>query len=189
MSGSNDDENRPKHPRLTSTAGWDEDTPEVASVPLAESSRGTARPRATNPDDGRDSSRNTARAAMAKISELSKKLDEHSKVDKEGLDKIEAKVEKLDVKFDKKIDEQAGLIGNLREDVAAATSSINSMTSEMRHIRDLRRVEIESTTTTTVALEKTKRASIGWRSKATIAVVGALGTAIGALLKWLSSGG
>lgn len=126
---------------------------------------------------------------MAKITELGKKLDEHSKVDKEGLDKIESKVEKLDDKFDKKLDEQAALIGNLREDVASATSSINSMTSEMRHIRDLRRVEIESKTTTVVALEKTKRASIGWRSKAVIAVVGVVGTAVGALLKWLAGGG
>lgn len=188
MSGSTDDENRPKHPRLTS-AGWDEDTPEVASVPIADSSRAAADRGPRGDQRGHSDGHNTARAAMAKIGELSKKLDEHSKFDKESLEKIDEKVGKLDDKFDRKIDDQSTLIGNLREDVAGATSAVEAMTSEMRHLRDLRRVEIESKTTTTVALEKTRRASIGWHSKAAIAVVGVIGTAIGALLKWLSSGG
>ena len=115
----------------------------------------------------------SARAAFAKIQELSNKFDAHSQADKEALGKI-----------DQRLDDQGrSLVANATA-VAGLKGSVDTLVEELRHRRELERVEIQGEVTAQVEKQKTERARIGARARVWIALIGS-GAGLGALVKWL----
>lgn len=185
------DRNRPKHPPLH-TDDWDDATPRAVDVqhrstPTASPSEyptPRSNPRAgTQP--GAQPDRASARAALRKITELDEKFDEHSRLDKEALDGIHATLR-----------EHSGTLGDLRENTAASTATLEAIKDELGHVRQFQLVKVENEakvqlvrvegeTRLGLATIQQKGVLAGWRAKVAMAAIGAVGGALGALLKWL----
>lgn len=134
---------------------------------------------------GRQSS--SARAAFRAIGELGKKIDatredlmaqnretrealkEHSDQDRHALEKIHGKIE-----------EQNRTLVSLQVSAGKTETALEAMASQMRHAREIERVEVQ--TDGTMKVEKTK--NDGLRIKLWIALVGVIGVAVGAVVKW-----
>lgn len=118
----------------------------------------------------------SARAAFAKIQELDKKFDEHSRADKEALAAINTELK------------------NQAVGISGMKSSVDTMVSEMRHQRELKLAELrgevdlvvaEGEVTAQVEKQKTDREKISTRSKIYIAAIATAGTGLGVFAKWV----
>lgn len=145
---------------------WGDDTG-VKSVP----SRPGARP-ATQPGP-----KASARAALERINDLRDDFAAHALADKEALARIDAK-----------LDEHSETLTLLRESAAetkATLTVVRDMRDELRHARKLELVKVEAEVASGVETQKHRRMTTGLRYKALLALIGVLGTGVGALVHYL----
>ena len=122
-------------------------------------------------DDKNSEGARSLRAAFHKMDDLRRRFDEHAADDREELGRINSK-----------LDKHGETLVQLRESSAGTKAALDAMTSELRHVRELRLAGIEASTTKTVAVEQTGRERMGWRYKLALAVLGGVGTGLGIVL-------
>jgi hypothetical protein len=118
----------------------------------------------------------SANAAFREIRELGRKLDEHSSQDRTALAAINSKLE-----------DQGETLIQLRIDSGATTAAMQTMTSELRHRRDIHKIEVEGEITGRVEKQKMERERMSNQTKVWLALIGVLTAAITVVITELVS--
>lgn len=126
-------------------------------------------------------SKASARAAFREIRKLGDKLDEHSRNDQTALERIHSKLEEQDAT----LASQGTTLTDIRIDAASTRATLETMTSEIRHRRELGLKVIDGELALRGEQEVTKRAGMSNQTKVWLALVAVLSTAVGAVVKWL----
>lgn len=130
----------------------------------------------------RGGSRLTATAAFEKIDDVANRLEnkiaEHAEHDEDAL-----------ARLDLKIDAHSQALGTLRETTAEMRGTLNSIAADLTHKRALERISEQAEAEEGVEIVKLQREKIPWRGRIILAVIGVIGTAVGALTSWLIKGG
>ncbi len=168
----------PDNPLWPVDSEWDADSatpvPSEEALTDAQTRRAGARhPRARTPG-----TRLTATAAFEKLDEVSDRLErrisDHADHDEDAL-----------ARLDLKIDAHSQSLGTLRETTAEMRGILRSIEADVSHQRELTRISEKAEAETGVEMVKLQRDRIPWRGKIILAVIGVVGTAVGAITSWL----
>lgn len=170
--------------RLPTGTGWDGDTPigdptgsdGGGLAPVSSESERARRlhPRAGTSPTGVPTDRATARAALGKIDELTRRFDEHAERDEAELGEI-----------NDKLDDQARVLDVLRGETAGMRGTLSVVSQDLQHARDLERIEHageeqRATLAEQKSLEQIKAAAEAWpwKAKVILAIIGVITAAL-----------
>ncbi len=139
-------------------------------------------PEARPPRPGTSDDRSRQSRALRRMEELGAKLDQHAARFDEHADRDEAALAKLDLT----LEAHSAVLGTVRESQAALRATLDAISIDMAHQRELQRTEAAAEAQVDLEQARLQREAMPWKYKVILAVIALISSAIGAAVAVLA---